>query len=70
MRVRTLLLLNAVVLFGLHSLFHALQYVAYPLSLSLLPLYGPSDVGRTLHVVTEAVVGVALVVALTSSECR
>jgi len=61
--VRTLLVV-ALSLFGLHAIYHVWQWLAWPPPDALESLYGPSDVGRVVHAVTEAIVVLALLTGL------
>jgi hypothetical protein len=58
--IKRLLALNALVLLGLHAAYHLEEWLWWPPDV-LGSLYGPSDVGRALHAVTEAIVVLALV---------
>ena len=51
-------------LFALHGLFHLWEWLAWPPPDALQALYGPSDLGRVVHTVTEAIIALALVLAL------
>ena len=54
----------ALVLFAVHGLFHLWQWLWWPPPDTLQALYGPSELGRYVHAVTEAIVALALVAAL------
>lgn len=63
-RVRLALVALALGLFGLHGLYHLWQWLAWPPPDVLEVLYGHSEVGRYIHVLTEAIVALALFLAL------
>ena len=54
-----------------HALYHLWQWLAWPPPAALEALYGPSDVGRVIHAVTEAIVVLGLFLGLIrASGCR
>ena len=54
----------ALALFLVHGLFHLWEWLWWPPPRALEALYGPSELGRVVHAVTEAIIALALVVAL------
>ena len=54
----------AIVAFAIHVTFHAWEWLAWPPPAVLQALYGPSELGRVIHAVTEAIIALALVLAL------
>ena len=53
----------AFALFLVHGLFHLWEWLWWPPPHALQALYGPSELGRVVHAVTEALIALALVVA-------
>jgi hypothetical protein len=56
------------VLFAVHVVYHVWQWLAWPPPDALAWLYGPSELGRVVHAVTEAIVALALVIALWNAQ--
>ena len=59
---------TALGLFALHGLFHVWEWLWWPPPDVLQALYGPSELGRYIHAVTEAIIALALVLGLRTAK--